>query len=369
MVDHQAEIVADLAQGPAAAEPPEDVAARDVQGDQLRGLEVGLAGYGIEQGLHVAALRDAQGQPHRMLVPCRPCSSDQEARDPAVLLLRQRDREERERLEAGILVAAVLALQHRLELSGEEGGHGRALAAAVRCPVLAGDLGVRSAVRVLQGSIRLCPGTVEVLIQILEKDGQELLGVLLLPTCKLVPQATHHALEGLRRDNQGALALSACHVRKQIRKGHGQSPSEAPSALCVQIVQVVLVKVAGQDRRGQEALQGRVHVAGIAQVLKPHHAAGVAGVVDGLRLCGPLQLQKEQVSVDKLQRVERHRLVTWGPLLVAAAPVEDHDGVEDAVQLACHLLDFAEQRGAADLQCPLEQELAPPAVRPADVQP
>mmetsp|Transcript_43779 Transcript_43779/g.133224 ORF Transcript_43779/g.133224 Transcript_43779/m.133224 type:complete len:408 (+) Transcript_43779:2375-3598(+) len=275
--------------------------------------------------------------------------------DAHLIVFGQWQLQERERFESSTLVPAPSARQQALILPREQRHHYAHLSLEVIGPPDVCQFLVRSAVRVRSLDVRLVNDAVEVLREAAEKEGEELLGVVLLVPREVIVEFGHGVLERLRsqrrrlyggvRSRRRCLLLNALVgivLLKPLARslpqlidedgGHLGQPSLLTEGVgSVDVVQVAFRgEVIPKDWGVAEALDGRVEVARVAHIVQTDDAVAhwSGAIILPLDLTAPSSRHVASFSIEFLRTRLSHEIVPYalGPALVGFVPeFEDED--------------------------------------------
>ena len=134
---------------------------------------------------------------------------------------------------------------------------------------LLSDHNIRPASTVFEFDIFFVRHSVEVFMEAVHQEGQQLLRVLLLEAGEggvVVTNGPPHLDWGQRPD------LGGPHLLDEVAEPLGHLALVAQRVLSVQLpVVTVIVEVGGQDLGVGHALDGSVHVTGVAQIVQTRH--------------------------------------------------------------------------------------------------
>ena len=177
----------------------------------------------------------------------------------ALLLGRQRHGQVAERVELDGDVAALEAVERRLEQTVEEVDDDAVVALLVVLPRLLGELLVRLAHVAAQLHVGLLHDAVEVLVQAVEQKGEQLVRVLLLEAGELGREAAQVELE---RARYRVAVVARPDLVDEVGIGLGDFALAPERIHHVDLLLVALVaEVVGEQRHVAHALQRRVHKA------------------------------------------------------------------------------------------------------------
>mmetsp|Transcript_19595 Transcript_19595/g.46795 ORF Transcript_19595/g.46795 Transcript_19595/m.46795 type:complete len:527 (+) Transcript_19595:546-2126(+) len=154
-----------------------------------------------------------------------------------------------------------------LEMIDDDG----TVAEEVAAPGLPGRLLVVSAVRDHSLCRHLLLHAIQVFMDSVEKEGEELLRVVLAVSAELRCKLAQRRLELVWAHRRG---LAAPNVSKEVRKRGGELATGAKGVVLIEVVgELPTQEEAGQRLGVAQALQCRIHETGVAKVIQPRHTA------------------------------------------------------------------------------------------------